>query len=291
MLDRAGSDLIEQRLQARYAQIAGSLPELLAEILRAAHTCGDGQRRQIARLLTLAYRAADAIAFKFGYVDLSGRLIDLMRLVALDADDPLLLASVAYVRTETFFATGDLDTAAHNLVLAAERIPTKLMAEVPAAATYGSLHMRAAVVAARAGKSDQAQDHLSEARLVATRVPESVYYGTAFRHSSVMIHDLAVAVELGDSPTAVERGCTWNPPRELPAERRSHYYIELARAQLEIGRSEDAYVALRTARQIAPRHIRAHPQVHRLLVTLLRTRLGKDPDLLNFASWVQLTSW
>jgi transcriptional regulator with XRE-family HTH domain len=48
MLDRAVSNLVEQRLQARYAQIAEGLPELLAEILRAAHTCGDGQRRQIA---------------------------------------------------------------------------------------------------------------------------------------------------------------------------------------------------------------------------------------------------
>jgi hypothetical protein len=86
---------------------------------------------------------------------------------------------VAYVRTETFFATGDLDTAARNLVLTTDHVPTKLMAEVPAAATYGSLHMRAAVVAARAGKSGQAQDHLSEARLVAARVLEGMCYAAA----------------------------------------------------------------------------------------------------------------
>jgi hypothetical protein len=86
---------------------------------------------------------------------------------------------VAYVRTETFFDTGDLGTAARNLLLVADHVLTKVMAEVPAAATYGSLHMRAAVVAARAEKSGQALDHLSEARLVAARVPEGMCYAAA----------------------------------------------------------------------------------------------------------------
>ncbi|WP_173130496.1 hypothetical protein [Kibdelosporangium persicum] len=61
-----------------------------------------------AALLTLALRAADGVAFKYGYVDLPARLIDLMRSAAQLAEDPLLLAAVAYVRTETFFATGHL---------------------------------------------------------------------------------------------------------------------------------------------------------------------------------------
>lgn len=197
MLDRAVTRLTELRLEARYAQVAQDVPELLAEILRAVHSCGDGQRPQLTRLLTLAYRAADGIAFKFGYADLSGRLIEPMRLAALDADDALLLASVAYVRTETFFVTGDLDTAAKYLVRAVDRVSQNSTMEPSGAATLGALHMRAAVVTARAGQPDAAYDHMAEARLMADRVPEGVYDGTAFGPASVKIHDVAVGGRTG----------------------------------------------------------------------------------------------
>jgi hypothetical protein len=47
------------------------------------------------------------VAYKFGYLDLSARIIDLMRVCALAVEGLLLVAALAYVRTETFFATGD----------------------------------------------------------------------------------------------------------------------------------------------------------------------------------------
>lgn len=289
VLERAVDGLVEQRLEARYEQMTMVLPDLLSELLRARHSAKLAGHRRLAHLLTAAYRAADGLAFKYGYVDLSARLVDLMGATATEADDPLLLASVAYVRTETFFATGDLDTAMRALVLASDGMGPRAAADVAGAATYGSLHMRAGVVAARAGLLDQANDHLAEARRVAAKVPESVYYGTAFGPSSVRIHDVAVAVELGDSPTAVERASNWQPPQELPAERRSHYYIDLATAHLDIGRYDDAYGALRAARQIAPQHTRAHPRVRQSLARLARTSLGKNPDVVNYANWVRLT--
>jgi transcriptional regulator with XRE-family HTH domain len=289
VLERAVGGLVEQRLDARYEQMTMVLPDLLSELLRARHSATPAEHRRVAHLLTAAYRAADGLAFKYGYGDLSARLVDLMGATAVEADDPFLLASVAYVRTETFFATGDLDTAMRALVLAADAMRPRVTADVAGAAIYGSLHMRAAVVAGRAGLPDRADDHLAEARRVAAGVPESVYCGTAFGASSVKIHDVAVAVELGDSPSAVERAGGWQPPRELPAERRSHYYIDLARAHLDIGRYDGAYGALRAARQIAPQHTRAHPRVRQSLTRLARTSLGKNPDVVNYANWVRLT--
>ena len=280
--------MVERRVEARYVQIAEDMPDLLVELLRALHDGRGDARRQAARLVTHAYRAADGIAFKFGYTDLSSRIIDLMRSTATEADDPILVASTEYVRTETFFATRDLDTALHALVRAADEIPSRMMTTPVATATYGSLHMRAAVVAGRAGNGDQARDHLAEARRAAAGLAEDVYLGTAFGPSSVKIHDVAVAVELDDGPTAVEQAGAWQPPEHLPAERRSHYYIDLARAQLAIGRADDAFGALRTARQIAPQHVREHPQVRRSLATLLHT--GRtDADLVNFATWARVT--
>jgi tetratricopeptide (TPR) repeat protein len=222
-------------------------------------------------------------------MDLSARIIDLMRRSAENADDDLLVGSVAYVRTEMFFADGDLSTAVRLLTQAADLIPAKAMMNVAGAATYGSLHMRAAVVAARLGEADSARDHLAEAHVMADRVPEGVYHGTAFGPDSVKIHDLAANVELGDAPTAIERAGTWRPSQALPAERRSHFLIDKSRALVDIGLYDQARTALRTARQMAPQHVRKHPHVRQSLATLIRVSRGKDTELANFASWIRLS--
>lgn len=186
------------------------------------------------------------------------------------------------MRTETFFANGDLDTAARALELAADHVPDL----DTASAAFGALHMRAAVVAGRAGKPDRAAEHLREARRAATAVPEGVYQGTAFGPASLRIHELAVAVELRD-PLGIERAAAWQPPDTLPAERRSHYFIDLARAQLTLGRHEGAYLCLQAARQAAPEHTRTHPQVRHSLSTLLRTHSAPSTGLLDLAAWAR----
>lgn len=274
----------EHRLEARYGELVRHLPGLIGEVARARQLLPTADRRHVASLLTLALRAADGVAYKFRYFDLSARLIDLMRLTAQESEDPLLPAAVSYVRTETFFASGDLHTAARALDLAADRIPTRALKQAPVAAAFGALHMRAAVVAARAGKADIAADHLLTARYAAHAAPEGVYHGTAFGPASLRIHELAVAAELRD-PAGIQRAATWHPPQELPAERRSHYYIDLARAQLDLGHHEDAHLCLQAARQAAPEHTRAHPQVRQALSVLLRTHPSLSSGLLDLAAW------
>lgn len=216
---------------------------------------------------------------------MSARIIDLMRLSAAEIDDQELSASIAYVRTETFFVTGDLESAHRALVRAVDDVRAPSGPAVSLHAARGALHMRAAVVAARAGKTDEAGDHIFEAGRVADVVPEGVYCGTAFGPASVKIHDVAIALELGDSPTAVRRGADWKPPRALPAERRSHYYIDLAPAQLDVGRLDDSFVSLQSARMIAPQHVRENPRVRRTLAALMRAQRTKNDDLAAFATW------
>ncbi|MBE1494090.1 transcriptional regulator with XRE-family HTH domain [Amycolatopsis lexingtonensis] len=278
----------EQRVQARYAQLIAELPGLLLELGRARQLAADEREREdIAELLVLAYRAADGLAFKYGYVDLSAQIITAMRLVTTEIDRPFLDAAVAYVRTETFFASKDLEAAGRSLTRAIDRVPA-LKSTVEESVALGSLAMRAAVVAARAGKPDEAEDHLAGAYRAAEHVPEGVYLGTAFGPASVRIHEVAVAQELGDSPTAVQRGTGWHPPRELPAERRSHFYIDLAPAQLEVGRPEEAFASLQLAKRVAPLHTREHPRVKTVLKSLLRSQRTVRDELATFAAWADV---
>ncbi|MER6760083.1 MULTISPECIES: helix-turn-helix transcriptional regulator [Amycolatopsis] len=264
--------LVGQRLQSDYFALAADAPAVLAELHRAIANSPREHRGTCARLLVNAYRAADAIADKYGYYDLSARIIDLMSDAAVDAEDELLVASCAYVRGETFFATLDYATGRRALEAAGAQIRTADSAT--AAATYGALHMRAAVLAARGGDAVRARDHIAEAQQFACKVNEGVHQGTVFGPASARIHQLSLDAELGDVGAAMRTAGRWRPPTSLPAERRSHFYIELGRVRHLAGRNDNAISALLTASQIAPEHVREHPHVNSIVRTLWETNAG-----------------
>jgi len=230
-LQREVTHLVQWRLDSRYVDLAAHLPTLLPELHRAMQSTDSPAA--VAGLLTQTYRAADAIADKFGLYDLSARIIELMRTAAARADDELLVAASSYVRAETFFATGSWSTGRRML----ERSATSLgrpQGSTTATATYGSLHMRAAVLAARSGDNTGANDHLREAGDAAERVPEGIYLGTAFGPASVRIHELSLAVDLGDVAAAFNAADTWvPPPSAVPTSSwtsRGHRYSRVSRS-------------------------------------------------------------
>ncbi|MYX14348.1 helix-turn-helix domain-containing protein [Streptomyces sp. SID8374] len=273
------------RLSAQYLQIARTIPDLLGELARAAAAAPPGDAQEVARLLVTAYRSADAVAYKYGARDLSARLIDLMRWAAPGAQDPLLTASVGYVRTETFFAAHAHTAGLRALEQTLDACPAPADAQTVAA--RGALHMRAAVIAGRAGQGGAADEHLDEARVLGDRVREGIYQGTAFGPDSVRIHEVSVAVSLGDDHVgrAFDVAREWAPPADMPAERRSGFYVELARAQLWGGMADDAFESLKVARRIAPQHTREHPWVREDAATLRRLKRADAESLTNFAEW------
>lgn len=285
----ATAGLEEMRLNSSYSQLIRGLPELLAELSRAVHTMTGPERQQAAALLASAYRSADAVVYKFRYHDLSARLVELMRWAARIAEDPALDATAAYVRMETFFAGGRPDSVAtglRTLEAAIDAAPADQSRGVTAA--VGALHMRAAVAAGRIRQADRAKEHLQHAKARATMLPEAVYAGTAFGPDSYYIHEVAVAVELGDATTVLNAARSWKPPAHLPAERVSGFYVDVARAQQARALGDDCFESLRVARQIAPQHIREHGQVHQILASLLRTKRSDRDALIGFAEWAHV---
>jgi transcriptional regulator with XRE-family HTH domain len=279
---------VEDRVQSQYARLAEEMPPLLAELFRAVDQARGADRAQVARLLALAIRSADAVAYKYGYRDLSARLVELMRWAASIAADPALEAAAAYVRMEIYFSAGQLAPGLRSLRAAVDRMPAPTTE--PLAAAAAALHMRAAVAAGRMRRPDEAREHLRDAEALSRRVREGLYDGTAVGPDSLEIHRLSVAVEVGeqeDLRAAVEAAARWAPPRDLPAERRSHYYIDLGRAQMTLGQPQHAKESLLVARQIAPQHVREHGQVRAELATMVRLSRGRDEQLLQFARWAK----
>jgi hypothetical protein len=92
------------------------------------------------------------------------------------------------------------------------------------------------------------------------------------------------AADTDDPDTAVCAARNWDPPEELPAERRSHFYIDLARAQARLDRVDETVLALFQARAVAPEHTRFHPQV-RGLVSHLVDGGAASPQVREYAQW------
>ncbi|MET9888558.1 helix-turn-helix transcriptional regulator [Streptomyces sp. NPDC006430] len=271
------------RLAAQYGLIATHVPALLTDSLAHLHA---GGRAESARLLVAAARTADAVAYKYGAHDLSARLIDVMRWAAVQADDADVAATAAYVHAETFLAARAHRVGHVALERALDSAPPPGTAR--SAAGRGALHMRAAVVAARAGNADAAHGHLREARTLANGLTEGVYLGTAFGPSSVRIHEVSVAVSLGrdhigDALDVVSR---WSPGDETPAERRSGFWIEVSRAQLWAGDPDGAFESLKTARRHGPQHVREHPWVRETIETIRRLKRAHAESLTHFAEWI-----
>ncbi|MFI1293898.1 helix-turn-helix domain-containing protein [Streptomyces sp. NPDC020792] len=288
-LRTAVAEAVRWRVAVQYTRIVRKLPDLLTELARAFHAAPAEDRAELAGLLVKAYRSADAVAYKFGARDLSARLVDLMRWAVPEANDPALTASVAYVRTETFFAARAHTAGLRALEQALDAAPAPTA--TPAIAARGALHMRAAVIAGRAHDNSAAAHHLDEARTLADQVPERIYCGTAFGPDSVRTHEVSVAVSLGDDHIgrALDLATEWKPPKDLPAERRSGFDIELARAQLWTGLADDAFESLKVARHIAPQHTREHPWVREDAATLRRLKRADSETLTNFAEWCAAT--
>jgi transcriptional regulator with XRE-family HTH domain len=281
-LARAVQQVIRLRLNSDYHRLTGVLPALLPELTRAMMDERGHEREMMAGLLVQGWRAADAVASKLGLFDLSARLIHVMGWAAGWAgDDGLSLAATSYVRAETFLTNGELRAGHLMLERAAARL--RPASSEPARAQYGALHMRAALTAGRAGMQQAAQDHLDVARRMAEQVHEGVWEGTAFGPASVRIHEVSTAVDLDRPHWALEAAQGWMPPVGLPNERRSHFFVDVARAQLAVGHYEDVIVSLNSALDIAPQNVRVHPHVRQTLAALASTSPANAAAVTRFA--------
>ena len=123
---------------------------------------------------------------------------------------------------------------------------------------------------------------------MAQQVHEGIWEGTAFGPASVRIHEVSTAVDLDTPQLALAAAEEWVPPLTLPAERRSHFYVDLARAQLAVGRYQDVIGSLEAALEIAPQNVRVHPHVRQTLAALASTSPANAAAVGRFAETAQM---
>ncbi len=281
--------------QARYLQLGQSLPGLLDELYAAVIDAPEAARPVLYGLLAEAYGGISGLAHQLGYADLRAVALDRIEQASGRSGDPLRVARTQWSRGASLLGAGAYD---QGLALM-ERTRTELGGNVgsmdeAARSMYGSLHLRSAVLAARAGRRAEADSHLAEGRAVSTTVPEGANsYGMEFGAANVALHEVSAAIELADGTLAVSRAEDAERAghlRVLPPSRVGHYRIEVARGWLYHGDRHRALRALQAARRVSPQQVRFHPMVRDTVSVIAGAERRPSEELRSFATWLGIDS-
>jgi transcriptional regulator with XRE-family HTH domain len=253
-LQRAVAQVNAWRRDTKYAKIGDVLPGLIEQLLASGQTSGGGPAYT---LLTDAYRAANTVAHKLGYTDLSITASERMEWAAEKSGDQLLLATVHYVRAATLARIGAGGQAMQLLVRAMSEIDPLVEEDETAAAVYSTLHMRAGVIAAAMANGDSARDHLAEAERLASGFGDKVVYQTPVGPTNVKLYQVCAEVDLGNVGKAVELAQALRIPDNMARERRAYGWLDVARAYLLARDTDAAIEALHESRAASPEHFRA----------------------------------
>jgi len=137
---------------------------------------------------------------------------------------------------------------------------------------YGSLLLRGAIAAAQQDKRQTAHELVNEADVAARQLGvDGNLRWTAFGPTNATLHRVSVSVTLGDAGTAVQVARGIDLSAITVTERKANLLIDTARAFLQWGRHEKAYLALRSAEEVAHEEVAGRPAVHLLVRQLMTT--------------------
>src|SRR5262249_46830287 len=92
---------------------------------------------------------------------------------------------------------------------------------------------------------------------------------TAFGPTNAKVHRVSIAVTLGDAGTAIDVARKIDLSAIEVTERKASLLVDTARAFLQWGKHEKAYIALRAAEETAHEEVAGRPSVHRVVRELM----------------------
>ena len=272
-LTAAVNDTRRQYQACRYSELIKSLPGLLAELHAACLTLDGEARLQAYSLSADAHHVAAGLLLKLDDQGLGYLAADRSMRAAQASQDPVTTAASARIITHTLMNGGHLAAAIDTASNHAARLDRDVSSHTPESlSVYGSLLLRGAVAAAQHGNRGTAYDLLTEADNAGQQLGvDGNLRWTAFGPTNAKLHRVNIAVTLGDAGTAVDvaRGIDLNTI--TVTERKASLLIDTARAFLQWGKHDKAYLALRAAEQTAPEEVAGRPSVHRLVRELVTT--------------------
>ncbi|MGH3773714.1 MAG: helix-turn-helix domain-containing protein [Pseudonocardiaceae bacterium] len=286
-VDRLGSQAAlawEFAHGSRYEDLSHLLGSLIPELEYAVRKTAGVDRRRVCVAKAKAYHAAAGVLSKMGETAAAWVAVDRAITAAEDADDPLLMAEGAFRLAIVFQGARRFDLAIRTAESAVNALGRLIDAGEPEAiALRGALHLQLAVASARTNDGDQAYTYLERARQAAAQLGcDRNDYNTEFGPTNVLLHEVNIAVELGDAGHALRVAAKADTARLSP-ERQARLLIDMARAYAQRRQPRLMVSTLRQAERIAPEQIRTHPVVRELIEDALRSDQDDTLDLRELA--------
>jgi hypothetical protein len=286
-LSRSVGRARSQYQACRYSELVSQLPALLADLHVACATLVGDARLRAHALSADAYHVTAGFLLKAGDQGLAHLATDRSMSAALASQDPLTVGASARIVTHALMNSGQLTAAISTARNHSLRLDREITEQTPEfLSVYGSVLLRGAIAAAQHDERDTAHEMLAEAGDAARRLgTDANLRGTAFGPVNTQLHQVNVAVTLGDAGTAVDLARRINLAAIAVTERKASLLIDVARAFFQWGRYEQAYASLRAAEQTAPEEVAARPAVRALvrnLATLAPPSVRREAE--QFAS-------
>jgi len=250
----------------RYAELITRLPRLLHQLDAACVILDGDDQLRIYALAADAYHLAAGILLKTGDHGLAHLATDRSMTAALASQDPLTVGASARIVTHTLASSGHLPAAIASARNHSLRLDRQTGTHTPESlSVYGSVLLRGALAAAQHEDRATAHEMLAEAADAARRLgTDANLRGTAFGPVNAQMHQVNVAVTLGDAGTAIDLARQIDPAAITVTERKASLLIDVAQAFFQWGKYGQAYTALRAAEQTAPQEVAARAPVHTL---------------------------
>ena len=268
----------------RYTELTDLLGGLVPDLETSARTVPESQRAEAFELLTTAYQACSAALAEIGEPDAAWIAADRAMAAAERADNPMLAAAGAFRLVFVFIAARHYDQAEETARTAAAALwPKADQGDPQAMSLWGGLTLQRAVVSARVSAADTAYSELERARQIAQRLGGGHNeFNTEFGPVNVRLHEIAVAVELGDAGRALRAAATVDTSG-LSAERQGRMLVDVARAHAQRRQLGEAVAALVQAEDITPELIRGHDLARQTVSDLLTMQDPPSGELRGLA--------
>ncbi|MGD6762031.1 helix-turn-helix domain-containing protein [Streptomyces sp. BH097] len=244
------------------------LPDLFREARALAEQSTGHEREEAFAIYAVCCKFAHTAAHALGHPELIAMSCERAAWSARLSGDYVMPAVADWMRVWDMWATADWSDAVALSDRALSNVEHEYERGEPLAVrAWGSLQLRAAVSAARGGRTAEADERIEHARTAANRLAEyagpPIYdrHSLTFSGGNVQIHAISVALEMGEQrkALAISRRTSRDLVAALPNSRQGHHHMDLARAWLWDGNRDKALKELETAERTAPQLIRNHP--------------------------------
>ncbi|MEV0617134.1 helix-turn-helix transcriptional regulator [Nonomuraea sp. NPDC050404] len=273
--------------QGRYVELTELLRALVPSLENAVRAAPTDRRAELFELLAVTYQACSAALAKLDEPEAAWIAADRAIGAAERAGDPLMMAAGFFRLGLVFLRARHFDQVEESARTASEALSVRVdEGDVTAMSLWGGLALQRAVAASQLNQAEIAYEHLSRAREMAARVGEGRNdYNTEFGPANVAVHEVAVAVEVGDAGHALRVGAAVDAST-LSVERRGRLAVDLARAHAQRRQVDEAVARLLEAESITPEQVRNHRVVRQLVSDLLSMQDPASAELRELAGRV-----